>query len=57
MKAIIRYSSDWQEFRVETPDGGTYYTDDKADAIGTAKMQGATEIAHRRATPAQNENW
>jgi hypothetical protein len=35
----IRYSSEFEEYRVPSPDGreaGAYYTNDKQDAIGTA---------------------
>ena len=36
----IRYNPEYDEYRVPAPDGseeGAYYTDDKEDAVGTAK--------------------
>jgi len=39
--ASVRYSSEYGEYRVNVPggtEGTAYYTDDRADAIGTAKV-------------------
>jgi hypothetical protein len=51
---VIEKSRDG-EFRVPAPDGyenGAYYTDDKTDAVGTAKkMYGALMIAKFRSVP------
>jgi hypothetical protein len=36
--ATVYFDSDWEQYQVvERATGSTYYTDDKDDAIGTAK--------------------
>ena len=41
MKTTVKINHDaWDEYRVPAPDGteaGAYYTDDKEDAVGTAR--------------------
>lgn len=45
MKKIkIKFNEEWNEFRVPTNVGTLYYTDDKRDAIDTAKAEHGHQI-------------
>jgi hypothetical protein len=58
----IRWSSRWQEYRVEAPTGAMYHTNDLDDAEKTAahmSKECKTTVHPRihRATNAQNGDW
>lgn len=56
--AKILKSAVWDQYKVITDDGATYYTDEKADAVGTLKAMTGEEVTKiTRASDKQNENW